>query len=73
MLGQHSVYPAIQVEAARIVRQNPVAGWRVSGEWDAVRFVDWCEQAAGQPGSAAKLAAVQIQAAEWRLFSWCLG
>jgi hypothetical protein len=73
-VGQHAVYAAIRDDAVRILREQPVAGWRVGGEWDAVRFVDWCEQAAGEPGSAAERASVEIQAAEFRhLFDWCVG
>ena len=73
-VGAHAAYAAIQGDAVRILSEHPVAGWRVPEEWDAVRFVDWCEQAAGQPGSRAELVAVQMQAAEFRrLFDWCVG
>ena len=73
-VGQHAVYPAIREDAVRILKGEPVAGWRLRGEWDAVQFVEWCEEASGQPGAAAERAVVKMQVAEFQhLFDWCVG
>jgi hypothetical protein len=44
----------------------------LEGEWDPVRFVEICEQARRQPGSAMERMALEMQRAEWRLlFDYC--
>jgi len=71
-VGAHPVFPALAGEAAEIVSRHPDAGFRVAAKWDPLEFIDFCERATRQPGSAAGQAALEIQRAEWQLlFDYC--
>jgi hypothetical protein len=41
-------------------------------DWYPLRFIEFCEMARQQPGSAAEQMALEIQRAEWQLlFDYC--
>ncbi|HUQ90132.1 MAG TPA: hypothetical protein VM120_00540 [Bryobacteraceae bacterium] len=64
-LGTHPVFPRIAEEAATL-------GYGRSGHWDALAFVDYCEQARRDPGSEAERSAMRVQLIEWQvLFDYC--
>jgi len=66
-VGAHPVFP--QVHAAALALGYPHAG----RAWDPLRFIEFCEQAARQPGSPNEQMARQLQYAEWEaLLRWCL-
>jgi hypothetical protein len=66
-VGRHPVFPTLAAEAKGITGLN----W---GEtWDPRRFIEFCEEARGRPGSEMEAQAVAIQLAEWRLLmQYCL-
>ena len=72
-VGRHAIFPELRAVAAEILKGALLADeWRVAAEWDAALWVDWCEEARRQPGSAKESAALAIQEAEWQLlFKWC--
>ena len=69
--GPHAVYERIAPEAAMVLRQRPMAEFRI-GRWDPFAFLSFCERARSQPGSEQELAAMEIQRLEWQiLFDHC--
>lgn len=71
-LGAHPVFPDLSVAAQDIVRRHPDAGFKITAKWDPFSFVDFCEQARTEPGSASERVAMEIQRAEWQLlFDYC--
>jgi hypothetical protein len=73
-VGSHPVFPALRDAAAGIVEARGVASFPVAAVWDPFRFIDACEAARGQPGSAAEQAMREIQRTEWQLlFDYCAG
>ena len=65
-VGRHPIFPALLEQAVGI------AGPRFGKTWDPFRFIDDCETAARQPGSALEATAREIQRAEWQLlFDYC--
>ena len=67
--GRHAVFPALREQAAEIGAR---AGVSIAAEWDPFAFIDLCERARRQPGSALEQAALAIQRAEWQLlFDYC--
>jgi hypothetical protein len=70
-VGEHPIFTALHAEAAGALAASDT-GWRLKGKWDASRFVDWCDEARTEPGSAKRRLAEQIQGVEIDLlFSWC--
>ncbi|MEO7652395.1 MAG: hypothetical protein ABIZ80_18170 [Bryobacteraceae bacterium] len=68
----HAIHAPL-AEAARVIAGAfPEAGVSLPAVWDAVRFVDICEQARRRPGSALEAFALRLQRAEWQLlFDHC--
>ena len=67
----HPVFPELAKAAAEIALKYPAAEFR-SGPWDAKYFIEFCEQARSEPGTAREAAALEIQRAEWQLlFDYC--
>jgi hypothetical protein len=65
-VGQHAIFPALAKRAAEV---DPA----LAGRWDPYGFIDYCERAAGQPGSELERRAIEIQQAEWELlFEHCV-
>jgi hypothetical protein len=65
MTGKHAIFPRLAAEAA-------TAGYRVSGEWDPFAFIQFCESARRQAGSAEEQLAMRVQLLEWQLlFDYC--
>jgi hypothetical protein len=64
-VGRHPIYPDLRSEAERILHSQP-------SEWDPFAFIDFCEAARRQPGSAEERAAQLVQLVEWQLlFDFC--
>ena len=71
-VGQHAVFPELAKAAEAILEAGPDCGFRVRNAWDPSAFIDFCESARQDPGSAAEQAALEIQRAEWQiLFHYC--
>jgi hypothetical protein len=71
-VGGHVLFPDLVAAARDIVARHPDAGFRIDAKWDPFSFVDFCEEARKEPGSAAERAAIEIQLAEWQLlFDFC--
>lgn len=76
-VGRHPVYPQIRDDASDILGKNLGHRWQVGADWDPLRFIDWCKEAASGGAltdkRAAEIIVTAIQAAEWRrLFAWCI-
>ncbi|HUA85128.1 MAG TPA: hypothetical protein VMB85_14800 [Bryobacteraceae bacterium] len=70
-VGTHPVYSAVARRTVKILEKYPDAEFR-TGRWDPFAFVDFCERARTQQGSAQEHAALEIQRAEWQiLFDYC--
>jgi hypothetical protein len=70
--GAHPIYPILAGQAAGIAARYPAAGFQPSNPWDPYQFVNLCNRAIEEPGSAAEDAAREIQRAEWQiLFDYC--
>lgn len=68
-VGRHAIFPALRAAA-----QAPAvtAGIQLSAQWDPYSFIDLCEKARRQPGSAIERAALEIQRLDWQLlFDHC--
>jgi hypothetical protein len=73
-VGAHPVFPELRQASAPIVEQSKGCGFRLGSNWDPFAFIDFCEQARQEPGTAAETTALKIQRAEWQLlFSYCAG
>jgi len=60
--GKHPIFPKLAAEAAH-------SGYPVSGEWDPLAFIEYCESAPGSPDEQIALA---VQLLEWQLlFDYC--
>lgn len=71
-VGAHPMYPEVLSAASELVGRHPGAGLALGSRWDPYRFVEFCEQAREQPGSALEQCALEIQRAEWQiLFDAC--
>lgn len=71
-VGRHPIFAALQFRAEDVVRSNPGCGIVLNREWDPKAFIDICESAHRQSGSALEQAAIEIQFAEWELLMrWC--
>jgi hypothetical protein len=63
-VGAHPIFPKLAGAAQNI--------GLTEGPWDAVKFVDICERARREPGSALERMALETQRAEWHLlFDYC--
>ena len=68
-VGRHPVFPRLRARAAELAAP---AGIAIADPWDPLAFIDLCERARRQPGSALERAARAIQLAEWQiLFDYC--
>jgi hypothetical protein len=64
-VGNHPVYVPLAEAAAGM-------GYPGGAKWDALAFIDYCEESRRKPGSPAEHLALQIQRAEWQLlFDFC--
>ena len=64
-VGAHAIFPALRTRAAEI-------GVDLGPRWDPFAFIELCERARTQPGSAAERRALEVQRAEWQLlFDYC--
>ncbi len=64
-VGAHPIFPALRGAAAEI-------GVDFGPSWDPMAFIDYCERARRQPGSAEERRALEVQRAEWQLlFDYC--
>jgi hypothetical protein len=64
-VGRHSIFLALVAEARSIAPQ-------FGSSWDPFAFIDYCEKARQEPGSALEQAALKIQRVEWQLlFDYC--
>jgi len=71
-VGKHPVFPQVQEASRTIGAAHADAGLQFSKAWDPLAFIEICEQARRQPGSALERAALEIQRAEWQLlFDYC--
>jgi hypothetical protein len=75
-VGAHPIFPELHGQAQRILDQQMRGShephWQLKSAWDPFRFIEWCDEARAQPGTASEKAAVVIQQAEWQLlFRWC--
>ena len=59
-VGRHPIFPTLAERAAAI---EPT----LAGEWNPVRFIEYCEFARQQPGSEFERRALLIQGIEWEL------
>jgi hypothetical protein len=72
-VGVHPIFPALASEAAQIAAHYP-AGVSFDARWDPFRFIDLCDRARRQPGTALESLALEIQRGEWQLlFHYCAG
>ena len=71
-VDKHPVFPGLLAAAQAVGAAHPDAGLKFSKIWDAVGFIEICEQARRRPGSELERAALEIQRAEWKLlFDYC--
>jgi len=71
-LGPHPVFPELRRQASEIARLHPDSHFDPDEDWYQLRFIEFCEMARQQPGSAAERMALEIQRAEWQLlFDYC--
>jgi hypothetical protein len=71
-VGRHPIFAALQSRAEEIVRASGGSGIVLQREWNPKAFIDICESARRQSGSALETAAIEIQFAEWELLMrWC--
>jgi hypothetical protein len=64
-VGRHAVFAQVRDAAEGL-------GYAAGREWDAARFIEYCEEARRKPGSAMERIAIEVQYAEWEaLFDWC--
>jgi hypothetical protein len=64
-VGRHPIFPALRAAAAEI-------GVAFGPQWDPIAFIDFCEKARQQAGSAMERQALEVQRAEWQLlFDYC--
>jgi hypothetical protein len=64
--GAHPVFPKLAAGAAE-------RGYNTGASWDPYAFIQFCEKAAGQPGSANHQTALEVQLIEWHLlFDHCV-
>jgi hypothetical protein len=67
--GTHPIFPALAARAAEIGGR---CGLAPANPWDPFAFIDLCEAARRQPGSALEQATLEIQRTEWQLlFDHC--
>ena len=65
-VGAHAIFPALRARAAEI-------GVDLGPRWDPFAFIELCELARTQPGSAEERRALEVQRAEWQLlFDHCV-
>ncbi len=65
MTGRHPIFERLGTEAAQL-------GYGKSSEWDPFGFIEFCESARRQPGSAEEKLAEEVQRVEWQLlFDHC--
>ncbi len=70
-VGAHPVFAALRAEAERLAAASG-AGISFAAPWDPFAFIDLCEEARRQPGSALENLALEVQRAEWQLlFDYC--
>ncbi len=70
-VGSHPVFPRIHAAAAEILSRY-TSSLNLKDHWDAMAFIDFCEEARRKPGSDSEKAALEIQRAEWQiLFDYC--
>jgi hypothetical protein len=65
-LGDHPVFQALAREAREILQGHPEVEFPIK-HWDPFAFIDFCERARREPGSAREKAATEIQRVEWQL------
>ncbi len=71
-VGQHPIFPELHRKASEILRASSNAAWRLKKAWDPFLFIEWCDEARQDAGSAKEHLAIAIQKAEWDLlFQWC--
>jgi hypothetical protein len=71
-VGKHPLFPALAAEAEHIIAQQGIDQFKLSDGWDSQAFINFCQQALFEPGSANERAAIEIQHVEWRLLmEWC--
>ncbi|MEO8596840.1 MAG: hypothetical protein ABI759_26205 [Candidatus Solibacter sp.] len=64
-VGRHPIFPGLREAAAR-------SGVDFGPNWDPKAFIEYCERARMNPGSAKEGKALGVQRAEWQLlFAWC--
>jgi len=69
-VGEHPVFAPLLEDARKIAERLPDANLRLGMRWDPFQFIEYCERA--RPGSAAYVAACEVQRAEWQLlFDYC--
>jgi len=68
-VGSHPIFPALRARAVELAAPSGIA---IPDPWDPFAFIDLCERARRQPGSALERTARAIQLAEWQLlFDYC--
>lgn len=71
-VGNHPIFSPLLQRAGQILRNEPTVGWKLKPAWDPFLFLQWCDEARPEPGSAKERVARAIQMAEWELlFQWC--
>jgi len=66
-VGAHPIFPGLREAAA-------THGMNLGARWDPFAFIDRCERARKNPGSAEEQSAMAVQLAEWQLlFDYCAG
>lgn len=64
-VGTHPIFPALRQASSAI-------GVDFGAKWDPFAFIDLCESARRQPGSAEEQRALEVQRMEWQLlFDYC--
>ncbi len=64
-VGVHPVFAELRVEAEAL-------GYTKPGKWDPIAFIDYCEEARENSGSAEAQIACAVTLAEWQLlFDYC--
>jgi hypothetical protein len=75
-VGRHPIFPKLHAQGEEILNREERNGhklhWQLKSSWDPFLFIDWCDEARAEPGTASEKAALAIGKAEWQLlFEWC--
>lgn len=70
--GRHAIFPSLLEAATAAAGRYPETGVSFGDSWDPFGFIELCEEARREAGSALEKLALEVQRAEWQLlFDYC--